>query len=54
MQLTNVTHGDSYLGFAQGNEVVNAQHVGHLWNYGLNTWGWGGLPMAAATTTTTT
>ena len=40
MQLTNVTHGDSYLGFAQGNEVVNGQHVGHLWNYGLNTWGW--------------
>ena len=22
------------------NETVNGQHVGHLWNYGLNTWGW--------------
>jgi hypothetical protein len=40
MQLTNNTHGDTYLGFAQANEMVNGQHVGHLWNYGLNTWGW--------------
>jgi hypothetical protein len=40
MQLTNNTSGNSYLGFAQANEVVNGQHVAHLWNYGLNTWGW--------------
>jgi hypothetical protein len=43
MQLTNNTSGNSYLGFAQANEVVNGQHVAHLWNYGLNTWGWGHL-----------
>ena len=24
----------------RANETVNGQHVGHLWNYGLNTWGW--------------
>ncbi len=40
MQFTNDTHGNTYLGFAQANEMVNGQHVGHLWNYGLNTWGW--------------
>jgi hypothetical protein len=40
MQLTNDSSGNSYLGFAQANEVVNGQHVAHLWNYGLNTWGW--------------
>ena len=40
MQLTNNSSGNSYLGFAQANEVVNGQHVAHLWNYGLNTWGW--------------
>jgi hypothetical protein len=40
MQLTDNTHGNSYLGFAQANETVNGAHVGHLWNYGLNTWGW--------------
>ncbi len=33
-------HGDTYSAFAQANEVVNGQHVGHLWSYGLNTWGW--------------
>jgi hypothetical protein len=40
MQLTNTTHGDVYSAFAQANETVNGQPVGHLWNYGLNTWGW--------------
>jgi hypothetical protein len=40
MQLTNNTHGNTYSGFAQANETVNGQPVGHLWNYGLNTWGW--------------
>jgi hypothetical protein len=40
IQLTNNSSGNSYLGFAQANEVVNGQHVAHLWNYGLNTWGW--------------
>jgi hypothetical protein len=40
MQLTNNSSGNSYLGFAQANEVVDGQHVAHLWNYGLNTWGW--------------
>jgi hypothetical protein len=40
MQLTNNTHGNTYLPFAQANEVVNGQHVDHLWNYGSNVWGW--------------
>jgi len=40
MQLTDTTHGNTYSGFAQANETVNGAHVGHLWNYGLNTWGW--------------
>ena len=40
MQLTNNTHGDIYSGFAQANETVDGQHVGHLWNYAMNTWGW--------------
>ena len=40
MQLTNNSSGNVYSGFAQANETVNGQHVGHLWNYGLNTWGW--------------
>jgi len=40
MQLTDNTHGAVYSAFAQANETVNGQHVGHLWNYGLNTWGW--------------
>jgi hypothetical protein len=40
MQLTNNTHGNTYSAFAQANETVNGAPVGHLWNYGLNTWGW--------------
>jgi hypothetical protein len=40
MQLTNNTHGNVYSGFAQANEMVSGANVGHLWNYGLNTWGW--------------
>jgi hypothetical protein len=41
MQLTNNSSGNTYWGFAQANETSpDSQHVGHLWNYGLNTWGW--------------
>ena len=40
MQLTNGTTGDVFYAFSQANEVVNGQQIGHLWNYGLNTWGW--------------
>jgi uncharacterized protein DUF4114 len=40
MQLANKSTGDTYSAFAQANETVDGQHVGHLWNYGLNTWGW--------------
>ncbi len=40
MQLTNNSHGNTYSAFAQANETVSGQHVAHLWNYGLNTWGW--------------
>jgi hypothetical protein len=31
--------GDTYWGFAGANETAHGEHVGHLWNYGLNTWG---------------
>jgi hypothetical protein len=44
MQLTNNTTGNTFSAFAQANEVVNGQHVAHLWNYGLNTWGWEDTP----------
>jgi hypothetical protein len=40
MKLTNATSGDTYWAFAQANEMVNGVPVGHLWNYGANTWGW--------------
>ena len=36
----------TFFSFARGNETVAGQDVGHLWNYGINTWGfedtWGG------------
>ncbi|OYX75959.1 MAG: hypothetical protein B7Y95_00600, partial [Rhizobiales bacterium 32-66-11] len=32
--------GSTFYAFADANEIVNGQHVGHLWSYGLNTWGW--------------
>ncbi|MEP9378793.1 DUF4114 domain-containing protein [Aquabacter sp. CN5-332] len=38
MKLFNGTN--TFYAFAQANEAVNGQGVGHLWNYGLNTWGW--------------
>lgn len=37
--LTNNTSGQTFFSFARANEKVNGQDVGHLWNYGLNTWG---------------
>jgi hypothetical protein len=40
MKLTDQSQGHDYWAFAQANELVNGQNVGHLWNYGLNTWGW--------------
>ena len=40
MQLVNKTTGDTYSAFSQAHEIVNGQAVGHLWNYGLNSWGW--------------
>ena len=46
MMLTNNTSGQTFFSFARANETVAGQNVGHLWNYGLNTWGfedtWGG------------
>ncbi|GGF89707.1 hypothetical protein GCM10007301_57010 [Azorhizobium oxalatiphilum] len=39
MRLTNETSGHIFWGFAQANESVSGSAVGHLWNYGLNTWG---------------
>ncbi len=32
--------GHTFYAFANANEVVDGAHVGHLWNYGMNTWGW--------------
>ena len=41
MQLTNNTSGETFWAFSQANEAnANGGHVGHLWNYGVNTWGW--------------
>ncbi len=40
MTLTNKSSGNTYWAFAQANESVGGQQVGHLWSYGLNTWGW--------------
>ncbi|MDE1567693.1 DUF4114 domain-containing protein [Aquabacter sp. P-9] len=31
---------DTFWAFAQANEKVDGAGVAHLWNYGLNTWGW--------------
>jgi hypothetical protein len=36
MKLSNLTQGDTYYAFSQ----ANLDGQGHLWNYGLNTWGW--------------
>ncbi len=41
MRLDNQTTGAVFWAFANANEVVNGQKVGHLWNYGLNTVGLG-------------
>ncbi|TCT05705.1 DUF4114 domain-containing protein [Aquabacter spiritensis] len=38
MSLTSGGH--TYYAFAAANEQVDGQSVAHLWNYGLNTWGW--------------
>ena len=38
MKITNAD--ETYWAFAQANESVDGQQVGHIWNYGLNTWGW--------------
>ena len=36
MMLVNQSHGQTYCAFSQ----ANPDGQGHLWNYGLNTWGW--------------
>ncbi len=36
MMLVNQSHGQTYGAFSQ----ANPDGQGHLWNYGLNTWGW--------------
>jgi len=40
MRLTNNSSGQVYWAFSQANEKVDGHAIGHLWNYGLNTWGW--------------
>ncbi|MGD9884650.1 MAG: hypothetical protein AB7U95_31560 [Reyranella sp.] len=39
MKLVDTTQGRTYWAFSQANEVVDGVPVGHIWNYGLNTWG---------------
>ncbi|WP_132030233.1 tail fiber protein [Aquabacter spiritensis] len=38
MRITSGGH-DFYM-FANANETVDGQGINHVWNYGLNTWGW--------------
>ncbi|CAN5710830.1 hypothetical protein BH11PSE3_BH11PSE3_26070 [soil metagenome] len=40
MVLTDNSTGAIYWAFSQANETFAGQKVSHLWNYGLNTWGW--------------
>ena len=41
MQLTNQTSGHVYWAFSQANAPSGGgDGLGHLWNYGANTWGW--------------
>jgi hypothetical protein len=40
MKLTNQSTGQTFWAFAEANEKVDGKAVGHLWNYGYNTWGW--------------
>ncbi len=42
MHLINATTGGSFWAFASANEKADGSHVNHLWNYGLNTYGWEG------------
>lgn len=44
MKLTNVSTQNTYWAFAQANETSGGQPVAHLWNYGLDTWGWEDRP----------
>jgi len=38
MKLTQGGH--TYWAFERANETHRGEQVGHLWNYGVNTWGW--------------
>ena len=40
MKLVNNTSSAVFWAFANANEKPANEHIGHLWNYGLNTWGW--------------
>jgi hypothetical protein len=40
MELVNSTHGTVYSEFAQANESIGGTPVAHIWNFGLNTFGW--------------
>lgn len=45
LKLTNHNTGNVYWSFAEANEIGrDGRHVGHLWNYGLNTWGFEDMP----------
>lgn len=33
-------NGNTFFSFAEANEKVRGEPIDHLWNYGLNTWGW--------------
>jgi len=40
LRLDNRTTGITYWSFANANESIGGTPVNHLWNYGLNTYGW--------------
>jgi hypothetical protein len=40
MELFDNSRNTHFWAFNQGNELSNGQGLVHLWNYGLNTWGW--------------
>ena len=36
----STSQGNTFNSFASANEKINGQHISHLRNFGLNTWGW--------------
>jgi hypothetical protein len=40
MKPVDTTQGKTFWAFSQASEVVGGEHVGHIWNHGLNSWDW--------------